>query len=110
MRGDPACRAAIAMTLAPILAFCMWCDAIAGSGAAWNSLQPGQRSAAWALAWFAYSVLLPVIVLITMVRSRGRVHGSGVVNRALRIEKWGLLLGVPITLPALVTIAAASIV
>jgi hypothetical protein len=41
-----------------------------------------------------------------MVRSRGRDHGSGIVNRALRIEKWGLLVGVV----ALIPFAAGSVI
>jgi hypothetical protein len=110
MTADPACRTATAITLAPVLAFCMWCDAIAGSGTAWNALQPGERSIPWILAGFAFSALLPVVVLVTMVRSRGHAHGSGIVNRALRIEKWGLLVGLPITLMALIPFAAGSVI
>jgi hypothetical protein len=110
MRADPACRMATAVTLAPVLAFCLWCDAIAGSGAAWNSLQPGQRSVVGVLVGFAFSALLPAVVLLTMVRSRGHAHGSGIVNRALRIEKWGLWVGLPITLVALIPIAAGSVI
>jgi hypothetical protein len=110
MRADPACRIATAVTLAPVLAFCLWCNAIAGSGAAWNAVQPGQRSVAWVLAGFAFSALLPVVVLVIMVRSRGHAHGGGMVNRALRIEKWGLLVGVPMALVAVVPFAAGSVI
>jgi hypothetical protein len=110
MRGDPVGRTATALTLAPVLAFCLWCDAIAGSGTAWNYLQPGQRNVAWVLAGFAFSVLLPVVVLVIMVRSRGHAHGSGIVNRGLRIEKWGLVVGLPMTLVALIPIAAGSVI
>jgi len=110
MRSEPAYRTATALTLAPVLAFCMWCNAIAGSGTAWNATQPGERSLAWVLAGFALSALLPVVVLITMVRSRGHAHGSGIVDRTLRIEKWGLAVGLPLTLLALVPIAAGSVI
>lgn len=107
MTADPACRTATAITLAPVLAFCLWCDAIAGSAVAWDYVQPGHKSVTGVLAGFAFSALLPVVVLVTTVRSRGHVHGSGIVNRALRIEKWGLLVGLPITIPALISFAAA---
>jgi hypothetical protein len=88
----------------------MWCDAIAGSGAAWDSIQPGQRNIAWVVAGFGFSALLPVVVLVTTVRSRGHAHGSDVVNRALRIEKWGLLVALPITIVALIPFAAGSVI
>jgi hypothetical protein len=110
MRADPACRTATAVTLAPVLAFCLWCNVIAGSGAAWNAVQPGQRSLAWVLAGFAFSALLPVVVLVAMVRLREHAHGGGIVNRALRIEKWGLLVGLPLTLVALIPFAAGSVI
>jgi hypothetical protein len=101
---------AAALTLAPLLAFCLWCDAIAGSGIAWDSRQPGQRSVAGVLAGFILSILLPVVVLATTARAREHVHGGGIVNRALRIEKWGLAVGLPLTLLALIPIAAGSVI
>jgi hypothetical protein len=110
MRANPVCRIATAVTLAPVLAFCLWCNAIAGSGAAWNAVQPGQRSVAWVLAGFAFSALLPAVVLVTLGHSQGHVHGGGTVNRALRIEKWGLLVGLPMALLALVPLAAGSVI
>lgn len=110
MRVDPVCRTATALVLAPVLAFCLWCDAIAGSGTAWNYLQPGQRNVVGIAAGFAFSVLLPVVVLVTMARSRRSTSGNGIVSRALRIEKWGLLVGLPLTFVALIPIAAGSII
>jgi hypothetical protein len=110
VKANPICRTATALTLAPLLAFCVWCDAIAGSGTAWNNLQPGQESILGVLAGFTVSLLLPVVVLATMARSRGDAGGRGIVNRALRIEKWGLAVGLPLTLLALIPIAAGSVI
>ena len=64
MRADPVCRAATALTLAPVLAFGMWAAAIAGTGTAWNYSQPGQTNLVGVVGGFAFSALIPAVVLV----------------------------------------------
>ena len=109
MRADPVCRAATALTLAPVLAFGMWAAAIAGTGTAWNYSQPGQTNLVGVVGGFAFSALMPAVVLVTLVRSRRHVHSRGIVNRVLLIEKWGLPLAIPLLLVSLVIVSAGII-
>ena len=109
MRADPACRAATALTLAPVLVFGMWAAAIAGTGTAWNYSQPGQTNLVGVVGGFTFSALIPAVVVMTLVRSRRHVHGRGLVNRALLIEKWALPLGVPVLLVSFVIVSAGAI-
>lgn len=100
------CRPVAALLLAPVLGFCMLLEVTAGTGSAWGSLQPGHTNLAWALTGFLFAGFVPGVVMVTTVRSRHRAHGGGIVNRALRIECWGLTFGLPIAALSLLVVAA----
>lgn len=68
MRGQPVCRTAAALTLAPVLALCMWCTAIRGNrnsvGLPTNGTAECRRGC------------IGICPLSTSSRCRTRYHGS----------------------------------
>ena len=104
------CRTTMALFFAPVLVCCIWAEAIAGTGSAWNDLQPGQRNLSWATGWFIYAVAVPTVVVVATVLTRRRVGNHDLVDRALRIEKWGLAFALPLFgVAALVFLGSAII-
>jgi hypothetical protein len=92
--------------LALFLALCLWIEVIAGTGNAWDYVQPGYSNPGAVSAWMAFAVLGPAVVVVTVIRTRRRPYG--IANRALHIEKWGLLVAIPLALLAFASIIAQS--
>jgi len=109
MKSGP-CRVTMAVFFAPVLACCIWIEAITGTGSAWNELQPGQSSVGWAIGWFLFAAMVPMVVVIVTMRSRRHAHGGGLINRALMIEKYGLLVGVPLLAVAAIVAVGSSVI
>jgi hypothetical protein len=101
-------RRVLALFLAPVLVTCLWIEVIAGTGAVWNSVQPGQASFASLALGMAFAACGPVIVLVTTIRTRSRL--PSMTERFLRIEKWGLIVALPLSLFALAIIGSLSII
>lgn len=110
MRENSICRATTALVLAVVLGCCIWAEAIAGTGSAWDVQQPGQRSLGWAIVWFIYAGIVPVVVVLATALTRHGDRNGQLVNRALRIEAWGLAFALPLFgVAALVFLAGALI-
>jgi hypothetical protein len=104
------CRTTMALVLAPVLACCIWAEAIAGTGSAWNDLQPGQRNLSWATGWFLYAAVVPTVVVVTTLLTRRGVGNHDLVGRALRIEKWGLVFALPLFVVAAMVFLGSAII
>jgi hypothetical protein len=94
--------------LALVLTFCLWLEVIAGSGNAWDYVQPGNTNPGAATAWFGFAVLGPAVMVVTTIRSRRRPYG--LTDRALHVETWGLIIAIPLALVAFVIFAAGAII
>jgi hypothetical protein len=90
--------------LALLLALCLWIEVAAGTGDAREYVQPGYTNVGGATAWFVFALVGPAVVVGTMFRSRRRPYG--LTDRALHIEKWGLVVAIPLGLFGVVVIAS----
>jgi hypothetical protein len=107
-RTRPAGRSVLALLLAPVLVASLWLEVVAGTQAVWYYVQPGQTSYAWlalatALAWCG-----PATVVAMTTRTRSRL--PGVTERILRIEKWGLIVTLPLELIVFVILVNQPII
>jgi hypothetical protein len=108
MTCSPAGRAVLALLLVPVLAVSMWIEVIAGTATAWAFYQPGQANDALLTLWMAFAACGPVTVLTTTIRARSR--WPGMTSRVLRIEKWGLIVVLPLAFAGLVIVAMQSMI
>jgi hypothetical protein len=110
MTDNSICRATTAIALVPVLGCIMWLEAIAGTGSAWDELQPGHRSLGWAIGWFVYAGIVPAVVLFAMALTRHDERSGRIVNRALHIEKWGLAFALPLLAVAALVLLGGAII
>lgn len=108
MTCSPAGRAVLALLLTPVLVVSLWIEVIAGTGTAWAFYQPGQANDALLALWTAFAACGPVTVLTTTIRTRSRL--PGMTSRVLRIEKWGLIVVLPLAFAGLVIVAMQSMI
>jgi hypothetical protein len=99
---------ALALILAPVLMVSLWIEVIAGTGTAWGFAQPGQTNWTLFAVWMAFAAAGPATVVVATILTRSR--SPGVTGRVLRIEKWGLVVVVPLGFIAMLAIAAQSVI
>jgi hypothetical protein len=98
----------LALVLAPVLVAFLWIEVIAGTGTAWGFAQPGRTNWALFALWMAFAAAGPAALAATTIRTRSRLRS--LTGRILSIEKWGLIVVVPLGLIAVVTIAEQSVI
>lgn len=98
----------LALILAPVLIVSLWIEVIAGTGTAWGFAQPGQTNWTLVTVWMAFAAAGPATIVVATILTRSPL--PSVTGRVLRIEKWGLLVVVPLGFIAMLTIAAQSVI
>ena len=107
MNRSSAGRAVLALALAPVLVASLWLEVTAGTGTAWSYSRPGQSDAALLALWLAYAFAGPLVILVVTIRIRSRL--PGITRRVLLIEKWGLIVAIPLGIMAIAIVAPYSI-
>jgi hypothetical protein len=87
---SPACRAVLALLLAPVLAAGLWVEAIFGSNVVYGIVTdpPGLRTYGLGALGLVLAAAGPAAVVAATIRTRSRL--PGVTSRILRIEIWGI--------------------
>jgi hypothetical protein len=98
----------LALVLAPVLIVSLWVEVIAGTGTAWGFAQPGQTNWTLFAVWMAFAAAGPATVVVATILTRSQL--PSVTGRVLRIERWGLIVVVPLGFIAMLTIAARSVI
>jgi hypothetical protein len=95
---SPACRAVLALLLAPVLAACLWLQAIYGSLIVYSIVTdpPGLRTYGLLMLFMVLAASGPAAVLAATIRTRSRL--PGITSRILRIEKRGITVALSLEL------------
>jgi hypothetical protein len=108
MTCSPARSRALALALVPVLVVSLWIEVIAGTGTAWAFAQPGQTNSPLLSLWMAFAGAGPATVVAITIGTRSRL--PSMTGRILRIEKWGLIVAVPLSLIGIWIIAVQSVI
>jgi hypothetical protein len=108
MTRAPARNIGLPLVLAPVLIVSLWIEVIVGTGTAWGFAQPGQTNWTQFAVWMAFAAAGPATVVVATILTRSQL--PSMTGRVLRIERWGLLVVVPLSFIAMLTIAAQSVI